>query len=200
MKTKTHNLFNIGVLTAIGYLFTTPASSFISAGILSIIGNTLIDSLGHKKKKVYLPAYDNKNRSGLFNFGRKNKQNKEVVIPVRTYKTHSLLRGTIWGLLPAIVLSFAVPYLPKDKYIILNGFPYWILIQGIFVGPLHLFLDLPTEEGIFVKKNGRFNRFALAHIKYNDLFWNTVFQLIGIAFVILTFYKFTGGFHGFNYR
>ena len=198
MKTKTHNLFSIGVLTAIGYLFTTPVASFISAGILSIIGNTVIDTFGHKKKKVYLPE-DNKNHSRLFSFGRKNKKKKEVVIPVRTYKTHSLLRATIWGLLPAIFLTVAMLHLPRNKFLP-SGFQYWISIQGLFVGPLHLLLDMPTEGGIFVKKNGRFQRFALAHIKYDDLFWNTVFQLIGIAFVILTFYKFNGGFHGFNYR
>ena len=198
MKTKTHNLFSIGVLTAIGYLFTTPVASFISAGILSIIGNTVIDTLGHKKKKVYLPE-DNKNHSGLFSFARKNKKKKEVVIPVRTYKTHSLLRATIWGLLPAIFLTLAMLHLPRNRFLP-GGFQYWILIQGLFVGPLHLLLDMPTEEGIFVKDKGRFKRFALAHIKYDDLFWNTVFQLVGLAFVILTFYKFTGGFHGFNYR
>ena len=172
MKLKTHNLFNIGILTIIGSLFVNPVASLISAGILSITGNTIIDTFGHRNN----------------GYGK----------PIRTYKTHSLLRSIIWGGCPAIVLFFVLPHLPKNKFIP-EGIPYWILIQGIFVGPLHLAMDIITEGGIFIKKNGRFQRYALAHIKYDDIFWNSFYQLIGIAIIILIFYR-SGGFYGFNYR
>jgi len=167
MKTKTHNLFNIGILTAIGSLFVNPIASLISAGILSMTGNTIIDDFGHKKN----------------NYG----------IEVRTYKTHSILRATIYGSLPAVALFFIAIYLNySDKFIPLDRFlhhkPYWILIQGLFVGGLHLLMDVITEGGIFIKKNGRFQRYALAHIKYNNVFWNTFFQMTGIAILFLTFY------------
>jgi len=179
MKTKTHNLFNIGILTAIGSLFVNPIASLISAGILSMTGNAIIDDFGHKKN----------------NYG----------IEVRTYKTHSILRATIYGFLPAVILFFIVIHLNYfDKFIPLDRFishkPYWILIQGLFVGGLHLLMDVITEGGIFVKKRGRFQRFAIAHIKYNNVFWNTFFQIVGIAILILTFYVNKGAFYGFNYR
>ena len=188
MKLKTHNLFSIGVLTAIGSLFINPADSLISAGILSITGNTIIDSFGHKMKVIRLP------------------NNKKIKKPIRTYKTHSSLRALIYGFLPAIALFFLAVYLihmtsiPYRFYKFIPRYaPYWVLLQGLFVGELHLLMDIITEGGIFVKKDGKFGRFALAHIKYDDIFWNTLFQIVGIAFIILTFYHF-GGFHGFNYR
>ncbi|MHB8231949.1 MAG: DUF1286 domain-containing protein [bacterium] len=163
MKLKTHNLFNIGILTAIGSLFVNPVLSLISAGILSVTGDTIIDFFGHEN-----------------NYG----------VPVRTYKTHSPLRGFIWGALPAALLFFALPHLPKDKFnFIPEGVPYWILLQGLFVGPLHLSMDVITEGGIFIKKNGRFQRYAIAHINYSSFFWNGLFQLSGIAIILITFYK-----------
>ena len=167
MKAKTHNVFSISVLTAVGSFFINPIASLISAGILAVACNTIIDDFGHRTNK----------------YG----------IPVRTYRTHSFLRGTIYGLLPAVVMFsvisylFIISYLPKNEFLA-SRFPYWILLQGLLAGPLHLLLDSPMEGGIFIKQNGRFQRYALAHLRYNDMFWNGFFQLAGVVMLILTFY------------
>jgi hypothetical protein len=172
LKLKTHNSFSIAILTICGVFFTTPLISLISAAIISIIGNQIIDTLGHTK-----------NYRG---------------IPVRTYKTHSLLRSILYGSIPAVLLFIVVKALHISY---LPAIPYFILIQGIFLGPTHLAMDIITEGGIFVKKNGRFQRYAISHIRYNDMFWNLFYQVIGIALIILVFYQsgyfsHTGGFNG----
>ncbi len=163
MKLKTHNIFTIGILTAVGSFFTNPVASLISADILSLTANQIIDSLGHKA-----------NAQGYL---------------VRTPFTHTIVRSVLWSLIPAVVLFLLLGSLGKLPVLHLNGHqPYWILLQGILAGPLHMCLDMITEGGIFRRKNGRFQRFAVAHIKYNNIFWNIFFQLIGIGLVFLIFF------------
>ncbi len=172
MKLKTHNIFTIGILTALGSIFTNPIASLISASLLSLIANQIIDTLGHKT-----------NAQGY---------------PVRTPLTHTITRSVFWGLIPAVILFLLFGSLDKLPALHLNGEqPYWILLQGIFAGPLHMVLDAITEGGIFVKTKGRFKRYALAHIKYNNLFWNMFFQLLGIGLIFFVFYL--HGFHGGHY-
>ena len=173
MKLKTHNIFTIGILTAIGSLFTNPVTSLISASILSLTINQIIDSLGHK---INARGYH-----------------------ARTPLTHTIVRSVLWGLIPTVVLFLLFGSFDKLPELHLNGSqPYWILLQGIFAGPLHMCLDMITEGGIFKRKDGRFVRFAVAHIAYDDLFWNVFFQLIGFVFVFLLFYSrgLLGGYHG----
>ena len=163
MKLKTHNLFSAGILTAIGIIFTSPVNAVISASIMSVSGNTIIDSFGHRI-----------NGKG---------------IPVRTYKTHSLLRSVIYGFMPALIMFAAAKELYQSGIRQIPSNLYWILIQGLFVGPLHLCMDVITEGGIFIKKNGRFQRFAVAHLAYNNPAWNLFFQIAGVAVIALIFYK-----------
>jgi len=166
MKLTTHNIFTIGVLTAIGLTLTSPVNSLITACILSVIGNGVIDKFGHKK-----------NGMGM---------------PVRTFATHSFLRGTIWGFLPATFLYIAARF-AWTAQILPYAHPYWILLQGLFVGPLHLAIDIITEGGIFIKKNGRFQRFAIAYIPYDSFLWNSFFKIIGLFILFVIFNKFFAG-------
>lgn len=151
MKTKTHNFFNIGVLTLFGTFFTTPLFSFISAMLISSPANNIIDKYGHEKN--------------------------EFDIPVRTYRTHSPIRALFWGFIPALVLFIAVYYLFKI------GTPYFILIQGLLSGELHLFLDLPTEDGIFINKK----KVALGHFAYNNPLINLAGILVGLFLIYISF-------------
>ena len=166
MKIKTHNIFTIGILTALGSFFTTPVFSFLFASFIAIISNQLIDALGHEK-----------NKSG---------------VPVRTPLTHTLFRSILWGLIPALIALLFFHILLKHTQIFKNinaiNVTVLIFLQGILSGPLHLALDYITEGGVFIKKNGKYKRTALAHIKYNDPVWNILFQFIGVLLVVLTVY------------
>ena len=41
-------------------------------------------------------------------------------------------------------------------------------LAGAAVSLSHLLLDAFTEHGIYVRRGGRYRRFALAHLRYND--------------------------------
>ena len=196
MKLKTHNIFTIGILTAIGSFFTNPITSLISASLLSLIANQIIDTFGHKrvyKNKILGLSLKRINRRK-----RKNNNDDDSYL-VRTPLTHTLIRSIFWGMIPAVILFLLFGSLDKLPALHLNGYqPYWILLQGIFAGPLHMCLDMITEDGIFRHKNNKFVRFAVAHIAYDDLFWNVFFQLVGLGFVFLIFYShgLLGGHYG----
>jgi hypothetical protein len=44
-----------------------------------------------------------------------------------------------------------------------------------------MILDVFTEKGIYVKKNGVWTRFALAHYKYNDPLANGLAMFVGLV-------------------
>ena len=154
MKIKTHNIFNIGVLTYIGAFLTVPLYSLISAILISFPANEVIDKYGHEK-------------NGLG-------------IPVRTYKTHSPIRAFVWGMLPAVIF-FTIVYYFRNRFNLM--IPYFILIQGLLSGELHLLLDLPTEGGIFINKK----RFALGHFAYNNPLLNFLGIIIGLFLIYISF-------------
>ena len=162
MKIKTHNAFGIGILSVLGMFLTAPLNALISAAILTVLTNQLIDGLGHAK-----------NAQGY---------------PVRTPFTHTIFRSIFWGLAPAILLFLIFNSLRHTQVFHITGYPYWILIQGALAGPLHMFLDAITEGGIFRKVNGKFKRFALFHIRYDNPMWNMFFQFIGIILIGIFFY------------
>ena len=156
MKLKTHDIFNTGVLTLAGTLFAAPIYSFLSAMLISAPANRIIDLYGHEKN----------------GFG----------MPVRTYRTHSPVRALFWGFVPALILFTAVYYIKKGYYPIFP-MPYFILIQGLLSGELHLLLDLPTEGGIFINKK----RVALEHFAYNNPLINLAGVLAGFILIYLAF-------------
>ena len=156
MKIKTHNFFNIGVLTLFGTFFTVPLYSFISAILITSPANRIIDKYGHEKN----------------GFG----------MPVRTYRTHSPVRALFWGFIPALLL-FTLVYYIKKGYEPIFPTPYFILMQGLLSGELHLLLDLPTEGGIFINKK----RVALGHFAYNNPLINLTGVLAGFLLIYLAF-------------
>ena len=176
MKIKTHNIFTIGILTAVGSFFTTFVFSFLFASFIAIISNQLIDTIGHENEEInYIKADGTK---GV------------IIEPVRTPLTHTLFRSILCGLIPSLIalLCFHIllKHTPVFKNINTRGILILIFLQGILSGPLHLALDYITEGGVFIKKNGKYVRTALAHIKYNDPVWNIFFQFIGVLFVAAT--------------
>jgi len=50
-----------------------------------------------------------------------------------------------------------------------------------------MLLDVFTERGIYVKRNGRWVRYALAHFKYNDPIVNTLAVFIGFLLGAIAF-------------
>ncbi|MEM3925902.1 MAG: hypothetical protein QW239_07510, partial [Metallosphaera sp.] len=61
-----------------------------------------------------------------------------------------------------------------------------MIIDGIIVGPSHMFLDAFTEAGIFVKKNGKWKRAAIAHFSYDNKVLNGLAILAGIIMLIIS--------------
>ena len=157
MKTETHNFFNIGVLTLAGTLFTHPNYSLISAILITSPANRIIDNYGHKNKEVEIER----------RFG--------------PYEMHSPLRALFWGFIPALVLFIAVYYL--RNYFAFLFIPYFILIQGLLSGELHLLLDLPTEGGIFINKK----RFSFGHFAYDNPLLNFTGVIIGLLLIYVSF-------------
>lgn len=170
MKMKTHNIFNIGVLTYAGSFFIIPLYSLISAMLISFPANGIIDKYGHENKEI-----ETVRRFGPFRI------KKKIVIPVRTNKMHSPLRALFWGFIPAAVLFMAVYYL-RNYYAFLL-IPYFILIQGLLSGELHLLLDLPTEGGIFINKK----RFSMGHFAYNNPLLNFSAVIVGLILIYVSF-------------
>ena len=170
MKTETHNFFNIGVLTLAGTLFTHPNYSLISAILITSPANRIIDNYGHKNKEVEIER-----RFGPFRI------KKKIVIPVRTNEMHSPLRALFWGFIPALVLFIAVYCL--RNYFAFLFIPYFILIQGLLSGELHLLLDLPTEGGIFINKK----RFSFGHFAYDNPLLNFTGVIIGLLLIYVSF-------------
>jgi len=50
-----------------------------------------------------------------------------------------------------------------------------------------MLLDVFTERGIYVKRNGRWVRYALAHFRYNDPLANTLAVFIGFLLGAIAF-------------
>ncbi|ADX83215.1 hypothetical protein SiH_1867 [Sulfolobus islandicus HVE10/4] len=72
-----------------------------------------------------------------------------------------------------------------------------ILLNGVVVGPSHLFLDVFTERGIYVKKYGRWRRFALAHFRYDNPAINGLAILLGVIMLLAALYL--HNYHYYNY-
>ncbi len=173
MKTETHNFFNIGVLTYVGAFFVIPSYSLISAILITSPANRIIDKYGHENKEVEIER-----RFGAFRI------KKKIVIPVRTNKIHSPLSALFWGFIPASII-FIIIYFLRNYYSFTSFplIPYFILIQGLLSGELHLLLDLPTEGGIFINKK----RFSMGHFAYDNLLLNFSGVIMGLFLIYISF-------------
>jgi len=94
-------------------------------------------------------------------------------LPRRTPLTHTWFRSIFWGFLTTTLL-FLLFARETEPFVLLFLF-------GILVGPSHMLLDVFTEKGIYVKKEGKWVRYALAHFKYDDPFANGLAMLIGFV-------------------
>ncbi|MUN29576.1 DUF1286 domain-containing protein [Sulfuracidifex metallicus] len=96
----------------------------------------------------------------------------------------------VWGLLPSI------PFLLLGYF--LGYYLWWLAVASVLVGPSHMFLDMFTEAGVYVKKGGKWRRYALAHFRYNNPLAKEKTILLGV--------REQGGVHaqvrcgGFRYR
>jgi hypothetical protein len=78
MKLVTHYVFSTGLLTLLSSFFLNFYTAFFLSSVVAVLGNSLIDRLGHKTGR------------GL--------------IPVRTPLTHTLPRSVLWGWVPSLIL------------------------------------------------------------------------------------------------
>ena len=105
--------------------------------------------------------------------GHKEIATAHGVVHSRTPLTHTFPRSIGWGIASAMPL-------------LLFYHSAALLIAGLLVGPTHMILDVFTEKGIFVKKNGKWRRFALAHFRYNDPAVNGLAVVAGLVMLYLS--------------
>ncbi|BAB66941.1 hypothetical protein STK_18500 [Sulfurisphaera tokodaii str. 7] len=160
MKLRTHYVFSLGVISLVlVFLSNNFFVSFFVAAYSSILGNSLIDKIGHRELLT----------------GR-------GYIPVRSPLTHTYPRSVLWGLLPTIPLIFLIHYM-YGYYALIE-----VLVSGVIVGPTHMFLDMFTEAGVYVKKRGRWRRFALAHYRYDNPAVNGLAIFAGFLLLLIAYY------------
>jgi len=167
MRLKTHYTFSLGLLYLIDSFFIdSPYYLLVMTLLVSVIVNNLIDSLGHEIKGMYIS---------------------------RTPRTHTIPRSVIWGLSVSIPFALALYFLPFQLPFNLNFHPsikflLVTVIDGAIAGLSHMLLDVFTEKGIYVKKKGRWRRFALAHFCYDNPLVNGLADLLGVLMLFLAFY------------
>ncbi len=164
MLLRTHYAFSTGLLTFLGTLITgDPLNTLVFAGIVSVLANSMIDYLGHEMVQV-----------------------EGEYLPRRTPLTHTWFRSILWGsVATAIATLFAYFALHSSYYgyFQLKELIVLAVICGVLVGPSHMLLDVFTEKGIYVKREGRWVRYALAHYKYNDPLANGLAMIVGIILI-----------------
>ncbi|ADX84878.1 DUF1286 domain-containing protein [Saccharolobus islandicus] len=182
MKLRTHYIFSTGLLTFLDSVLFHEYFYYalILSGMVSVIGNSLIDRIGHKEIAT---------RYGY--------------IPVRTPLTHTIPRSVVWGIVSIIpvfilLLIYYYGFSYHEYYFSLsNKVLMLILLNGVVVGPSHLLLDVFTERGIYVKKYGRWKRFALAHFRYDNPLANGLAILLGVIMLLAALYL--HNYHYYNY-
>ena len=110
----------------------------------------------------------------------------------RTPRTHTLPRSIGWGLLVTLPIAVILYYFYPDYYLL-----YAIVLDGLIVGPSHMLLDVFTERGIYVKRNGKWRRFALAHFSYDNPLVNGLAILLGVIMLLAALYL--HNYHYYNY-
>ena len=160
MKLKTHEIFSFGILGSVGIILGGGLISLIPAIIISYVVNNIIDKYGHYT-----------DWAGVIR---------------RSYKTHSILRATLIGLVFSVIV-FILFYFVFQKFLL------YILIQGLIIGITHLILDIWTPAGIVYKpiknwglaKNKGWVKIRLGKVKNNDYLVNKIISLVGIIMIIV---------------
>jgi len=96
----------------------------------------------------------------------------------RTWVTHSVFTALALGVFLGVLLAFGFQYVNLPFSFVAFA------LEGFISALSHLFLDAITEGGIFIFTK----RFALAHFRYNNLFLNTGFSLLGMFLLFLSLY------------
>jgi hypothetical protein len=158
MLLRTHYVFTTGLLTFLGTLVTRePVLSVFFAGLVSVLANSLIDYLGHEVRGSFIS---------------------------RTPLTHTWLRSIAWGSVATAFVMALTRYAVHDVRV--DDLVALALMGSIIAGPSHMLLDVFTEKGIYVKRDGKWTRFALAHFRYNDPLANGLASLIGVSLIFAT--------------
>jgi hypothetical protein len=123
--------------------------------------------------------------------GHKEIQTRRGFIPVRTPLTHTLPRSVLWGWVPSLIL------IPLNSYEVII-----ISLIALLNGPSHMLLDVFTERGIYVKRNGKWRRVALAHFSYDNPAVNGMAILLGILmlFAATQLHIYHYNYYHFNYH
>jgi hypothetical protein len=158
MLLRTHYVFTTGLLTFLGTLVThEPVLSVFFAGLVSVLANSLIDYLGHEVRGSFV---------------------------ARTPLTHTWLRSVAWGSIATAFATGLIGYIVHGLN--LGDLATLATISAILAGPSHMLLDVFTEKGIYVKRDGQWTRFALAHFRYNDPLANGLASFIGVSLIFAT--------------
>nr|WP_011225178.1 DUF1286 domain-containing protein [Sulfolobus islandicus]CAG38217.1 hypothetical protein [Sulfolobus islandicus] len=189
MKLRTHYIFSTGLLTLLDSVLFHEYFYYalILSGMVSVIGNSLIDRIGHKEI--------------LTRYG---------YIPVRTPLTHTIPRSVVWGIVSVVpvfilLLIYYYGFNYHEYYFSLsNKVLMLILLNGAVVGPSHMLLDVFTERGIYHKVNGRWRRIALAHFSYNNPLANGLAILLGVIMLLAatqlhSYHYYYHYYHYYNY-
>jgi hypothetical protein len=158
MLLRTHYVFTTGLLTFLGTVATRePVLSVVFAGLVSVLANSLIDYLGHEVRGSFI---------------------------ARTPLTHTWLRSVAWGSIATAFATGLIGYIVHGLR--LGDLATLATISAVLAGPSHMLLDVFTEKGIYVKRDGKWTRFALAHYRYNDPLANGLASLIGVSLIFAT--------------
>ena len=164
MLLRTHYAFSTGLLTFLGTLIAgDPLDTLVFAGAVSVLANSIIDYLGHEMVRV-----------------------EGEYLPKRTPLTHTWFRSILWGSVSTAIVTFLAYFASISSYygyFQLKELIALAVICGVLVGPSHMFLDIFTEKGIYVKRDGRWVRYALTHFKYNDPLANGLATIVGIILI-----------------
>ncbi|WP_291764719.1 DUF1286 domain-containing protein [Caldivirga sp. UBA161] len=155
MKLRTHIIFSIGLTALI-------ESALGISNIILLLGSSIVLSY---LINLLIDVLGHEERNG---FTR------------RSPRTHTMGRSFAVGLIVSILVALFLYYMsPIGIYKALI-----IVLMGPVVGWSHMLLDMLTENGIYVKRRGRWVRFALAHYKYNNPVLNWLFIIIGVMLLI----------------
>ncbi|GAB6943973.1 DUF1286 domain-containing protein [Vulcanisaeta sp. JCM 14467] len=155
MLLRTHIIFNAGLMSIIATALThRPLTSIAFSLLTSVLGNILIDGLGHEE--VILG-----NR----------------VLIRRTPRTHTLPKSIAWGFLPAPLL---IALLNLTHSLTLLHALTTLLPIALINGPAHMLLDSLTEHGIYRRVGGKWVRYSIAHLRSNNPLINTGLTMLGI--------------------
>ncbi|ABW02623.1 DUF1286 domain-containing protein [Caldivirga maquilingensis] len=155
MRFRTHVVFSIGLTALI-------ESALGISNIILLLGSSLVLSY---LINFLIDALGHEEKNGFTH---------------RSPRTHTMSRSFTLGLIISLLVALFLYYMtPIGAYNALI-----IVLMGPLTGWSHMLLDALTEGGIYIRRNGRWVRFALAHFKYNNTVLNWLFTIIGILLLI----------------